>query len=87
MSHTDLTDPTDFNSVMIPRTSKITKVTKINLTDDKFIFYLNHSENVFSRCFRENINLCSQKQSSLGKRLSSERFYRFFIRSIRVIRC
>ena len=47
------------------------------LSDDKFIFYLNHSENMFSRCFRENINLCSHEQSSLSKRLSSGRIYRF----------
>ena len=45
------------------------------LSDDKFIFYLNHSENMFSRCFRENINLCSQEQSSLSKRLSSGRTF------------
>ena len=62
---------------MIHKTSKNSKETKIILTDDKFIFYLNHSENIFSRCYREKINLCFHKQSSLGRRLSFVRIYSF----------
>jgi hypothetical protein len=38
------------------------------------------TQNSFSRCFRQNINLCSQEQSSLSKRLSSDRILPLLIR-------
>ena len=77
--HTDLTDHTDF---LMSRRNKRNKRNYLNsiLSDDTFMFYLRHSENSFSRCFRQNINLCSQEQSSLSKRLSSDRILPLLIR-------
>ena len=46
------------------------------LSDDTFMFYLNHSESSLSRCFREKINLCSQEQSSHGSDCHLKEFYR-----------
>ena len=67
---------------LLSRRNKGNKGNYLNsiLSDDTFMFYLNHSESTLSRCFRENINLCSQEQSSLSKRLSSDRILPLLIR-------
>ena len=55
------------------------------LSDDTFMFYLRHSESALSRCFREKINLCSQKQSSHGSDCHLKEFYCFLSVNICVI--
>ena len=62
---------------MIPKTSKNSKETKIILTDDDVLFCLKHLKNSFLEVFPIKSNLCSHKQSSLGKRLSSGRIISF----------
>ena len=65
------------NTILSQNTSKITIVSKIILSDDVVIFCLKHLKNLFLEVLPIKSNLCFHKQSSLGRRLSSGRIYRF----------
>ena len=66
--------------------TQISQITQIFSTQFlkmmKFIFYLRHSKNSFSRCFRQNINLYSKNKAVMAMTVIFKNYYLLYLRDI-----